>query len=71
MRPVIESCAITATPIPNRPARWFANRIPTAITITGSAVACIPIARPSMMFVAWPVWDARAIALTGFQRVPV
>ena len=43
MRPVIESCAITATPIPNRPARWFANRIPTAITITGSAVACIPI----------------------------
>ena len=38
---------------------------------TGSAVACIPTARPSMMFVAWPVCDARAIALTGFQRVPV
>ena len=71
MRPVIESCAITATPIPNRPARWFATRIPIAITITGSAVACIPTARPSMMFVAWPVCEARAIDLTGFQRVPV
>ena len=42
-----------------------------AITITGSAVARIPIARPSMMFVAWPVCEAFAIALTGFQREPV
>ena len=33
IRPVIESCAITATPIPNRPARWWATRIPAAITI--------------------------------------
>ena len=37
MRPVIESCAITATPMPKRPAKWFASRIPTAITITGNA----------------------------------
>ena len=71
MRPVIESCAITATPIPKSPARWFATRIPIAITTTGSAVACIPTASPSMMFVAWPVRDALAIDLTGFQRVPV
>ena len=41
------------------------------MTITGSAVACMPIARPSMMFVACPVSDALAIAFTGFQRVPV
>ena len=45
--------------------------MPATITITGSAVACMPIARPSMMFVACPVCDAFAIALTGFQRVPV
>ena len=45
--------------------------MPAAITSTGSAVACMPIARPSMMFVACPVCDAFAIALTGFQRVPV
>ena len=41
------------------------------MTITGAAVACIPTARPSMMFVAWPVCEALAICLTGFQRVPV
>ena len=45
--------------------------MPAAITITGSAVACMPTARPAMMFVAWPVCEASAIALTGFQRVPV
>ena len=28
----------------------------------------MPTASPSMMFVAWPVWDALAISLTGFQR---
>ena len=71
MSPVIESCAMTATPIPKRPAKWFASRIPAARTITGSAVACMPTARPSMMFVACPVCDALAIGLTGFQRVPV
>ena len=71
IRPVIESCAITATPMPSRPAKWWATRMPATITITGAAVACMPIARPSMMFVAWPVCEALAIALTGFQRVPV
>jgi hypothetical protein len=34
-------------------------------------VACIPTARPSMMFVAWPVRDALEIIFTGRQRVPV
>ena len=71
MRPVIESCAMTATPIPNRPAKWLASRMPAAITITGAAVACMPTARPSMMLVACPVSDAAAIFFTGFQRVPV
>jgi hypothetical protein len=41
------------------------------MTITGSAVACMPIARPSMMFVAWPVVEAREMPRTGNQRVPV
>ncbi len=45
--------------------------IPAAITITGAAVARMPTARPSMMFVAWPVCDAFEIDLTGFQREPV
>jgi K(+)-stimulated pyrophosphate-energized sodium pump len=40
-------------------------------TYAVTAVACMPIASPSMMFVAWPVSDALAIAFTGFQRVPV
>ena len=72
IRPVIESCAITATPIPKRPAKWLRDAgCPAAITITGSAVACMPTARPSMMFVAWPVCEALAIFFTGFQRVPV
>ena len=38
---------------------------------TGSAVACMPTASPSMMFVAWPVCDEREIDFTGPQRVPV
>ena len=71
INPVIDSCAITATPIPSRPAKWCATRIPAAMTITGSAVACIPTARPEMMFVACPVCDADEIDLTGPQRVPV
>ena len=71
IRPVIESCAMTATPMPKRPAKWLATRMPVASTTTGSAVACMPTARPSMMFVACPVCDAFAIDLTGFQRVPV
>jgi hypothetical protein len=45
--------------------------MPITITITGAAVACIPTASPSMMFVAWPVRDALEIDLTGPQRVPV
>ena len=28
IRPVIESCAMTATPIPKRPAKWFATEDP-------------------------------------------
>jgi hypothetical protein len=34
-------------------------------------VASIEVARPRMMFVAWPVVEAFAISFTGFQRVPV
>ena len=45
--------------------------MPAAMAITGSAVACMPHARPEMMFVACPVCDASAIAFTGCQRVPV
>jgi len=45
--------------------------MPPPITTTGRAVAFRLTARPAMMFVACPVWDAFAIDLTGFQRVPV
>ena len=45
--------------------------MPTTSTITGSAVACMPTARPAMMLVAWPVVDCWAIRLTGLNRVPV
>jgi hypothetical protein len=41
------------------------------MTRIGSAVACIPIARPSMMLVACPVVEAREMPFTGSQRVPV
>ena len=71
MRPVIDSCAITATPMPNSPAKWLPSRMPATITITGSAVACMPTASPSMMLVACPVCEAFEMDFTGFQRVPV
>ncbi len=45
--------------------------VPTTSTITGSAVACMPTARPAMMLVAWPVVDCWEIRLTGPKRVPV
>ena len=45
--------------------------MPPTITSAGSAVACRPWARPWMMFVAWPVSDARAVLLTGPKRVDV
>jgi hypothetical protein len=45
--------------------------MPAAITITGSAVACIPTPSPEMMLVACPVCDADEIDFTGPQRVPV
>ena len=40
------------------PASSFAVKMPSTITSAGSAVACMPFARPWMMFVAWPVTDA-------------
>ena len=45
--------------------------MPSAITIAGGAVDWKPCARPWMMFVAWPVCDARAVLLTGANRVEV
>ena len=44
---------------------------PPAITITGKVVASMPLARPAMIFVAWPVVEAAAIFFTGLQRLPV
>ena len=46
-------------------------KMPSTMTSAGSAVACMPWARPWMMFVAWPVTDARAVDLTGEKRVEV
>ena len=45
--------------------------MPSASTSAGSAVACMPWARPWMMFVAWPVCEARAVFFTGAKRVDV
>jgi len=45
--------------------------MPSTITSAGAAVDCRPCARPWMMFVAWPVSDARAVFLTGPKRVEV
>ena len=53
------------------PPSFHAPRMPSAITIAGSAVAWKPWARPWMMFVAWPVCEARAVLLTGENRVEV
>ena len=53
------------------PASSFAPKMPSTITSAGSAVACMPWARPWMMFVAWPVTDACAVDLTGEKRVDV
>ena len=46
-------------------------KMPSTMTSAGSTVACMPWARPWMMFVAWPVTDARAVDLTGEKRVEV
>ena len=43
----------------------------TGDKIAGSAVASMPWERPEMMFVAWPVWEASAVFLTGPKRVDV
>ena len=53
------------------PASSEAPQIASTMTIAGAAVACRPMARPWMMFVAWPVSDAWAVDLTGLKRVEV
>ena len=45
--------------------------MPTQITITGSAVASIDIARPWITLVPWPVVDALAMLRTGRYSVEV
>ncbi len=45
--------------------------MPAMMTMAGSAVASIEIARPWMMLVPWPVTDAAAIDFTGRKLVPV
>ena len=50
--PAIESIDMTAIATPYKPAKPFATKMPTTMTMPGSAVACIDTARPAMMFVA-------------------
>ncbi len=71
MMPAIESCAMTAIAMPYVPASAYETRIPKMITIAGSAVACIEIPRPAIMFVACPVVEALAMPFTGPNCVPV
>ena len=58
-------------PCPCPPVSFHAPKMPSAITIAGGAVDWKPCARPWMMFVACPVCDARAVLLTGANRVEV
>ena len=53
------------------PASSFAPRMPRQIRSAGAAVAWKPDERPWMMFVAWPVCEARAVIRTGRKRVDV
>ena len=53
------------------PASSFASRMPPTSSSAGAAVDWKPWARPWMMFVAWPVCDARAVVRTGRKRVEV
>ncbi len=45
--------------------------MPAMITMAGSAVDSIEIARPWMTLVPWPVTEAEAIDCTGRKLVPV
>src|ERR687894_345497 len=50
------------------PASSLAARMPSASRIAGAAVDWKPCASPWMMFVAWPVSDARAGVRAGRER---
>ena len=54
---------MTAMPTPYSPANAYEKRMPSTMTIAGSAVACIDTASPAMMLVACPVTDAAAMRL--------
>ena len=69
--PAIDSIAVAAMAMPNRPPSANAPQIAAQITITGSAVDFIEMPRPAMMLVPWPVVDACAMWRTGLNCVPV
>jgi len=78
MYAAVPSMPMVATAVPNSPPPGTALRprsydvtIATPMTNAGSAVHSIATAKPEMMFVAGPVTEAAAIALTGRKRYSV
>ena len=69
--PVIDSIAVAAIAMPNKPASVNDAQMATHTASTGNAVDFIDTPRPAMMFVAWPVCDAAATCCTGAYSVAV
>ena len=69
--PASDSMVVAAIAMPNRPAIMKATMMPMQITITGSAVASIEIARPWITLVPWPVVELCAMLRTGRYSVEV
>ena len=69
--PASDSMVVAAIAMPNRPATMKVTMMPTQITITGSAVASIEMARPWITLVPWPVVELCAIERTGRYSVEV
>lgn len=51
--------------MPDNLPKWNEVKTPTEIINTGKPVDYIPTAKPAIIFVACPVYDALAIFLTG------
>ena len=62
--PVVESIPTAAKAIPYNPLTLYAAKIPIQINITGTAVDCIPTAKPLIIAVAGPVSAWFAIFFT-------
>jgi hypothetical protein len=60
--PIFSPCEFT---IPDYSPKYYEAINPTEIINIGNPVDSNPTDRPAMTFVAWPVFDAKTILLTG------